>query len=90
MITKQLLRYHFRFSFKDFAGDLWEYPCVIDTLDTTGADREAYRSALISFGNSIILNRNFVAPETLTIKVRKEIIKEVTLDDPTEADIPSY
>lgn len=81
MITQQLLRYHFRFSFKDFAGDLWEYPCIVDTLDTAGADREAYRSALISFGNSIILNRNFVAPETLTIKVRKEILREVTLDE---------
>ena len=81
MITQKLLRYHFRFSFKDFAGELWEYPCVIDVLDMTGSDREAYRQALISFGNSIILNRNFVAPETLTVKLRKEIVREVTLDE---------
>ena len=82
MITQKLLRYHFKFSFRDYSGMLWEYPCVIDVLDIQGADREAYRQALISFANSIILlNRDFIAPETLTVKLHKEIVKEVNLDE---------
>lgn len=72
-MTKTILRYYFKISYKDLSGQLWKLSCTVDVLDAAGADREAYRRALITFADFIILNRDFEAPETLTIEMHKEM-----------------
>lgn len=88
MIKVTLLRYHFKFCWNDFSGQHWEYPVEIATVDDEYSDKDAYRRAFMSFASSLIFRLNFIAPERLMVKMRKEIIKEMIEDDPEETSLP--
>lgn len=89
MIKVTLLRYHFKFCWNDFSGQYWEYPVVIETVDSRHSDADAYKRAMESFAGSLIFGVNFITSERLMVKMRKEIIKEVSLGDPEETSLPS-
>lgn len=69
-----MMRYKFIFRYKTINNDLYDYPLIINHIN----DARAYELALLSFAEHIkyeevALHRKFVAPEKLTIIMRKEI-----------------
>lgn len=70
------LEYHFKFEFKDYSGAFHRVPIIIQVIEAPDSDRYAYRQALGRFATHLQFMKSFYAPETLTIKVTKEV-KEV-------------
>ena len=68
--------YRFKFEFKDYSGQYYGIPITIQTIEEAGSDKYAYRQALDNFSHHIQFIKDFIAPETLTIKVTKEV-KEI-------------
>lgn len=71
-----LLEYYFKFEFKDYSGQYYGIPIIIQVVEAPDSDKYAYREALGTFATHIQFMRTFFAPETLTIKCRKEV-KEI-------------
>ena len=72
----KLLEYHFKFEFKDYSGQYYGVPIIIQTIEASDADKYAYCEAMREFSRHIQFIKSFMAPETLTIKLMKEV-KEV-------------
>lgn len=72
----KLIEYHFKFEFKDYSGQYYGIPIIIQTIDKPDSDGYAYREAMREFSRHIQFVKNFIAPETLTIKMTKEL-KEI-------------
>lgn len=69
-----MMRYKFNFRYKAYNNEFHDFPIVITAMD----DLNAYEMALASFRdiirhNELSLHIRFVAPENLTIIMRKEL-----------------
>ena len=68
------MRYNFCFRYKTYSNELHDYPVILTAND----DLTAYRLALLSFLDRMeylekALHIKYVAPENLTIIMRKEL-----------------
>lgn len=71
------LRYHFKFCWHEASGQYNEYPVEIAEIDSENTDKDAYRRAFMTFASALIFKVDFIAPEQLTVKMCKEIVKEI-------------